>query len=410
MNSKLDSNRSQRKCIVCCKPLRDEKELFFGSYAVSNRFSKRKQLNSSKYDISLNQCDVCGLVQLTEFPPVDAIRPKNSWIKYNEPSKHLSAVVEYLSTIIPADSTCLGISPFDVPLIEGMADLGFKGSQLELFSNLNYEDDSYPYLESYESALELALQNFSSTQPHEVVFYRYLLEHARNPVVILNNLVNLLKPNGYIVVEVPDSKKFIMSHDYSFIWEEHISYFTEDSLNRCIRHAGLQVEKVFRFPGLLEDALVFILKIPCEKISKKLPLTDFKELDLYDSYVNNYQNIRQLHFEKIKKIKSEGGNIILFGAGHQAIMFINLMGIKDYIECVIDDDYNKAGTYLADSMIPVIASKDFFGLRDFDVCIMGVPPPTDIKIVNKLSEFLANGRLIYSIFNDGTSIPSLLTS
>lgn len=411
MNLEIDCNQNKKKCIVCCGQLNNEKELSLGSYAVCNKFPRKKDICNIKHDISMNQCDFCGLIQLTQFPAIDDVRPKHPWIKYNEPSGHLNIIAEYLSTILTANSSCLGIGPFDAPLLEKIANLGFKGSQLELQSDAHNEDGSFSYLESYESALELVLQNSSLNQSQDVILYRYLLEHARNPVTTLKNLAKMLKPNGHLVIEVPNSKKFISSHDYSFIWEEHISYFTEDTLNRCVEYAGLHVQKVFNSPGILEDGLTFILVLSSEKKQMKEQLTspDSKELNLFNSYANNFEPTRHLYIEKIKKLKSEGKDIIFFGAGHQAIMFINLMGIKDYIECVVDDDLNKSGTYLTDSMIPVVKSKDFFGLKDFDICMMGVPPPTDIKIMKKLEDFLINGRSVYSIFSYGSSVPSLLS-
>jgi len=48
----------------------------------------------------------------------------------------------------------------------------------------------------------------------------------------------------------------------------------------------------------------------------------------------------RLHLSSYKRTY---GNIALFGAGHVACTFVNLLGLKEYISFVVDDKKRKAG-------------------------------------------------------------------
>src|SRR5262245_2960045 len=61
-------------------------------------------------------CGHCGLVQLTDCPPLDFTRPRVPWIRYNEPDAHLDDVASHVARHGGASRRAVGIGPFDAPL------------------------------------------------------------------------------------------------------------------------------------------------------------------------------------------------------------------------------------------------------------------------------------------------------
>jgi hypothetical protein len=122
---------------------------------------------------------------------------------------------------------------------------------------------------------------------------RYLLEHSHDPVASLQGLGHLMADNGLLLIEVPDSSKFLSAMDYSFIWEEHICYFTEDTFRACALKAGYEIVQFTRYPGELEDALVFVLRAAKHLPAQKAVKRNRKNSDTFIRFQTGFENVRQ---------------------------------------------------------------------------------------------------------------------
>ncbi len=102
-------------------------------------------------------------------------------------------------------------------------------------------EDHYPYLESWQASLNAPrLAGIASRMgTFDVVSCRYIIEHSPEPVACARALRALLSPNGLLLIEVPDSSKFLAARDYCFLWEEHSCYFVEETLAAACRNGGL---------------------------------------------------------------------------------------------------------------------------------------------------------------------------
>src|SRR4029079_8962309 len=94
----------------------------------------------------------------------------------------------------------------------------------------------------------------------DLLIARHVLEHAHDPVSVLATLGKLMTQGGYLVIEVPDCTKFVDACDYSFVWEEHITYFSSETLAALIERAGLTLHEIFAYPYPYEDALIAIVR------------------------------------------------------------------------------------------------------------------------------------------------------
>ena len=65
----------------------------------------------------------------------------------------------------------------------------------------------------------------------DVLIFRHVLEHAYDLGRFIDAAKQLIKPNGYIILEIPDCEKAFIVGDCTTIWEEHIYYFTSFSFN-----------------------------------------------------------------------------------------------------------------------------------------------------------------------------------
>jgi C-methyltransferase C-terminal domain len=209
-----------------------------------------------------------------------------------------------------------------------------------------------------------------------------------------------LAPGGAIIVEVPDSAKFLQAHDYSFLWEEHVCYFVEETFRAMAVRAGFEVAVLVRYPGQLEDALVAVLRARTEveqdaEDSRTVALAP----DLFSLYRDDFVKTRdRLHARLARQFGSSSRGVALFGVGHQAIMFANVFGITPFIAAAVDDDPNKRGHFPPGFSVPITSSAELLEQPDLSICLLAVSPRAEHKVRDKLAPLSARGVQISSIF------------
>jgi hypothetical protein len=383
------------RCRSCGKALGDA-GLFLGDLPVCNRFTKT-QAKPDRYALALDQCVHCCLVQLRQLPPVGAVVPRVSWIAYREPDAHLEATVEALGRHLPQARSAFGLGPFEGPLLDRLAARGLNSAVVDVRPAPLERAENRPYLETWQLGLTHArLSDLAKKHGKaDIVSCRYLIEHCHDPIAAIRGLSELLSPGGLIVVEVPDSSQFLSAGDYCFLWEEHVSYFVEQTLRRLAVHAGFKVVDLMRYEGQLEDAMVMLIRPADEKMVAPAPSE--LEVSVFERYRKNFVETRADVISTITN-RSEGAGVALFGIGHQAIMFANLMGIADSIAAAVDDDANKRNQFPPGFKVPVTTSAELVEDQRIRTCLLAINPSIEHKIRAKLAPLAERGVQFYSIF------------
>lgn len=394
-------------CLLCGQQLALGSTLELGELVACNRFEKRFPASVETHPLSMSECSACKLVQLSQFPPVEFVRPRVPWIRYNEPLGHLDDLANRLRCFFPEEAarTAIGVGPFDTPLMDRLSSRGFACAELPISASMSDATGGYPYLETIQQSLRpdflAALASEHGTA--DVVSCRYLLEHSHDPVAALAGLRHLMKENGFLLIEIPDSTKFLSSLDYSFIWEEHICYFTATTFQACALRAGYEVAGFYRYEGVLEDALIFILR-PRELSQAKTNLIEQHDHSpSFTRYQRGFENIRHQYLYSLKKLNSEGCNVAIFGAGHQSIMFINALRLQQYFTVAVDDDPAKAGYLIPGTTIEIFPSAHLMHDQSIGVCLLGVGPAAEEKVRTKCAAYLSRGGRMHTIFPGGDS-------
>ena len=368
---------------------------------VCNRFTATPQA-LERHDLSLQQCRRCELIQLGTALPVEAVRPRLPWIKYREPDAHLDGVVDrLLDPLASKAAVSFGVGPFDRPLLDRLERRGLRVSALDVRPVRSEQSGCYPYLETWQAGLDgealAAIAKLRGTA--DIVCCRYLLEHCHDPLGALRGLRHLLSTNGVLIVEVPDSARFLASCDYSFLWEEHVSYFVKATLLHLSARAGYQVAGFHRAPGELEDALVAILRLADDDGNSCVTPHCASKPELFSNYVAKLAPSRDLVRSWAAETAGPSGDgLALFGIGHQAVMFGNAMGLSDHIAAVVDDDPDKRGYFPPGFKVPVRPSEMLLHDTKVRACLFAVAPRIEHKIRDRLAPLKERGVEFRSIF------------
>jgi len=122
---------------------------------------------------------------------------------------------------------------------------------------------------------------------YDVITLFHVLEHLADPIEFLKNIKALLKPEGVLILEVPNVKELLLdnSKEYNdFYWiRAHLNYFDQETLSYALKKAGFKkiaLQHVQRY-GLLNLSNWLLYGKP--QIEKPIfnIKGDFKEVELF---------------------------------------------------------------------------------------------------------------------------------
>lgn len=373
-----------------------------GHQPLCNRFIMNPTTEKYTHPLVLGQCEMCGLIQITDPVPNKEIASQFEWLKYNEPEQHLDNLADIISNLtdISQNPVAFGISVKDDSLLHRLQNRKFsKVWRIDPKEDLGitrrgvWTETILPYLTS-DTTLKMAAKYGRA----DVVIARHVYEHAPHTHTLLNALKNLVKPNGYVVFEIPDCTKSLEFKDYSMLWEEHLLYFSPDTFRNSFGFTDFSLARYECFSYPVENALVAITQLVEKNTSSPLKSDTLKlELERGNSYGKGLSEYGGKLRRYLKTYKSAKGKVAVFGAGHTACMYINLMKIKDYVEYVLDDNPDKKGLYMPGSLLAICGSNMLID-DNIGLCLLTLNPESETKVVQNNKLFLEKGGIFASIY------------
>ncbi|MEI8033267.1 MAG: methyltransferase domain-containing protein [Chlorobiaceae bacterium] len=390
--------KSMSECISC-SGAEVNVILDFGQQPPSNRFYHESGHQIETHALAVGQCALCGLVQLINPMPEAMVRSHYSWITYNEPEGHLDRMVQDLKVIARSDAGAriVGLTYKDDTTLGRFNRLGFDNT----FRFSAEEDlgitDPLSGLETVQSSLTPGraarlVQKYGQT---DIMIVRHLLEHAHAPLRLLESLAGMVKPSGFLAFEVPGSKTFLSAFDYSFVWEEHIAYFTEETLGRLMQNAGFEFLFARKYDYPLEDSLLAVVRPASRNRLQSAPGEE--EIALGYNFGNHFAEAGERTRRYLQRLKSEGKRVAIFGAGHLAAKFLNFFDLRELVCCVVDDNPHKIGMYMPGSTLPVLPSTALIE-KKIDLCLLSLSPESEKKVIESRQAYLEQGGRFSSIF------------
>lgn len=413
-------------CRICQKgalePLID-----FGSQPLTNRYPASSSEASPCIPLAFVQCGHCRVVQLASLPAVDDLRPTVDWITYREQEAHLDQLV---------DSVCLELvvegadrpwtprpdwitaallqkplEPFKTQIVRGVTfkdesivdrfvAKGFRdGSFLKLGSNFGVANPCAG-LETIQAELkpEWAAEFAARNGKANVLLARHVLEHAHDIQSFARTIGELVAENGLVVFEVPDCERGLKLGDFTLPWEEHVFYFTPETFQSTLGMLGFEIVVYERFDYPSENSLTAICRwtgAPVDNPPTKETLE--RQRQLGKACATIFESRRDEVRHGLAAQKASSGSVVVFGAGHLSAMYINLLGIADLIDFVVDDHPKKQGLLMPGSNLPILGSAALLD-RGVKLCLLSLSPDSEAKVVQKNEEYVQRGGVFASIF------------
>ncbi|MFE8072021.1 methyltransferase domain-containing protein [Marinobacteraceae bacterium S3BR75-40.1] len=234
----------------------------------------------------------------------------------------------------------------------------------------------------------------SPGEQYDLIILTHVLEHLYDPVAILRKCDQLLKPKGFLFVEVPLLIPF-ENHLEGYFTIEHINYFSNASLNNTLARAGMapveDIENDFssdQYP---------VQRVMVQKSKVPFPLQC--EPAWADRLLSEYEKTEEKAWRAIEQriLHDLAGRerALIWGAGVHTSHLLSKTALLQEVEIagIIDSDPQKTGQPLAG--VAVRAPQDLAEtLRELPIII---------------SSRASEGEIQHSLLNQGIAPQQIIT-
>jgi ABC-type Fe3+-citrate transport system substrate-binding protein len=164
---------------------------------------------------------------------------------------------------------------------------------------------------------------------------------------------------------------------YTEFITDHIFYFDKNSLSQILQSNGFEITSI---KTIWHD---YILSV---EVKKRAPLLVNNFKDKFNSLNNEIKNY-------IKKFDNK--NIVIWGAGHQALAIISLSGIEKYISYIVDSADFKQNKYTSGTNIKIESPKQLINNKPEALIIIAAGYSDEVKkIISNKYSFIKNIAIV----------------
>ncbi|MFH1673077.1 MAG: class I SAM-dependent methyltransferase [Pseudomonadota bacterium] len=371
------------------------------------------EIDPEEIPIDLYQCEKCGHVQVVHVPPPKTLFGSDyTFMPSNNPVlvEHFKKSVDYFIDKFNKNLTFA----FEI----GSND-GFFLDQLRKATGckiLGVDPSSKPVKIARNNDVETILDYFTKDLAKNIIS-----DHGKPDLIIANNIFAhmddlrgvldgiqmMLENGGYFMFEASYLKDVVEKHLIGTIIHEHLSVHSIYSLVPFLNEFGLNLIGVKHVNDVQGGAIVGVAQ-KCSK--KEIPsqvqnyitqehecgITNFSGMHRFNSSLKT-----KLQSFKEKIYNMEDDTIMVgYGAARAAPLIIDLLGLRDKIKYIMDDNPFKKGKYMPISNIPIIGSNEHKQTAHKTIYIILGWAQTD-RIIEKLRKFENNCKAItiYPHFN-----------
>lgn len=345
----------------------------FGKQPIANNFLEPKDFSKEYFfEMKVGFCEKCKMVQLIDQPAPEQM--------FHENYAFFSSTSEFMKVHFKNFANSISekyLTPSSFVVEMGSND----GIMLQNFKNNNYK---HLGVEPSKNVAEVAQEKgintvnaFFSEETADKIVAEYgqadaflaanVMCHIPFIHSIASGVKKLLSPKGVMAFEDPYLGDIIQKTSYDQIYDEHVFFFSVESVSNAFLPHGLEVIDCIpqkTHGGSMGYVLSHVGAHPVsENVKKQLQVE--KELGLsniatYQKFAKNVEQSKKDLVELLEKLRSEGKTVVGYGATSKSTTILNYCNIgKEHISFISDTTPIKQGKFTPGTHIPVKPYNDF---------------------------------------------------
>lgn len=365
-----------------------------GAMPIAHRMLRKRDEKEERFPFSVTVCEACGLPQIAK--PIDPdilYRDFNfnfsSWKAEPHEPDELDTIYKFTEPQRVFEIGC-NDGRFLHQLRKGGAHMLVGVEPNSVSSKMAKEKG----LEVYSDMISRQICDDAVARhgKYDLIVSRQVLEHIGDFDNFFNCVNRVLTNDGYLFVAVPDFAPGRRAGDVSVLWEEHVSYFTEETLLALLCRKGFEpvAVKKYNFSG-------GSLAVMAKRAQSQRPARDGRaDADATVKFGELAREYGKRLKPALKRQRDKGAQIAIYGVGCRACTFTNAFDLADVIEVSVDDQVERQGLFMPGSRIPIASPATLKGSALL-ICLLAVNNENEEKVSKKLCE-LVDRPTILSVF------------
>jgi SAM-dependent methyltransferase len=383
--------------------------LSLGEQPLANALRTADELDEpeKRYPLDLGVCRACGLAQLTESVPPEAL-----FRQYPYFSSVSDAFVEHARDLVArvvvdrrldGSSLAMEAGSNDGYLLRHYVAAGVPVLGIDPARNIAAvaQDDGVPTIAEFFGR-DVAAQLVSGGRRADVIHANNVIAHVPDLHDFVAGLAMILKPDGVAIIETPYVRDLVDRVEFDTIYHEHVFYYSLSSLVRVLAGHGLRITDVERLAVHGGSLRVFATPAaaavrPSAAVADLVDEEQALGLDgsgFYSGLASQVEDVRRALTTMLGVARAEGRRVAAYGAAAKGAVLLNAFGIgPETIEFVADRSPHKQGLWMPGVRIPIRPAEDLLTLG-VDSCLLLAWNFAE-EIMRQQSDFTkAGGRFI----------------
>lgn len=345
---------------------------------LTDDFVESKVKNTSRYiqDITIYNCDACGIVQ----NPHD-FNHETYYKDYQYTAGHSqfakSFMANYARVVCDAFANANGRSPSSVLEVgsgDGQQLLQFKPFGIKKFMGI--EPSEYLAKVANNLGLNTFVGLFGSdivekvSGKYDICISSYTFDHVRNPLNYLEAANQLLVDAGIIALEIHDLDKIVERTEYCLFEHEHTIYLNSRDVTYLLESRGFEVISINPLGESFtrgNSLIVIAKKVGSANSNNMVTRSFFKNKQLL-SLEKNIQSTILAIDDWINSIP-DSFSLVGFGAGGRGVMTLAALSQHARFSALLDSNY-LSNKYLTPKTNIPISGPDTWGSYRQAFCLI----------------------------------------
>lgn len=306
---------------------------------------------AARYPLDLTQCAHCGLLQVTNLPPIEAVFHAD--YRYSSSTvpdlvRHFAEYADWLAAHVPGTPPVLEFGCNDGVLLAQLGQRGLACTGVDASDNMAALARAKG-LDVRTGFLTPALVDREGLAGlFGLVTCSNVFAHIPDLATTLEAVRRLLRPDGHFAVEVHDGRILAEEAQFDTIYHEHLTYFTAGTLPSLLERNGFRCVAV-EHTGMHGGGL--------RMLAQRTPDRGSASASARPAMIDG-----SVFSESIARCRADLADLVArygpldgYGAAGRAQMFVNIVGGGAQFAQVFDDSPFRQGRFVVGTDIPIRA-------------------------------------------------------